>query len=111
MLLKNKGSAFFQFLRNQQNNTQEIDKLSEKLKKTYNEEKNSKRKVIFLERASDDLIVPKKWKDLDKQTKQYLLKKYMNEKNIIGKISDYAISRVVYSHESKKIKSLSIRKL
>lgn len=85
------------------------DPLSEKLRQTYITEKTNKRQVIFLEKVSVSKV--KKWKDLDKESKQKLLSVYMHQNKIIGKISDYAISKVVYSSDTNKIKSANMRKL
>lgn len=113
MPYKSKGSELFKgFLRNDESNETESmkDVLSEKLRKTYENESSSRRTVVFLEKISET-EKPKKWKELDKQTKQRLLKKYMYDNNICGKISDYAISKVVYSNETKKIEKANMRRL
>lgn len=113
MLYKSKGSDLFKGLASKDESKDAEflkDALTEKLRKTYESESSSRRKTIFLEKISDS-EKPKKWKDLDKQTKQRLLKKYMFDNNIYGKISDYAVSKVIYSYETNKIKKATMRKL
>lgn len=73
------------------------DNFRERIKQIYEDEKNKKRKTIFIDKKEHEIHFP--WKKLTKEYKLKLIKEYITKNNIvidINEIHEYKLKNIEY---------------